>query len=183
MPSTGWDEDALAALRAAAHRGDGAGGVELLACRELGPVLQYAGDVLVAALGEGVPGAGPLARACLGELDGRGAPGDAELAAEVAAALGEPRRGGESVPPWRGGELVPLPVDLGAVAAALEAGEPHVLDLVRGDVLGMEEAEGDEGRWLPIPPGGVLDAREEARRGLARAWLARHGLRSAPRTL
>jgi hypothetical protein len=44
---TEWDEEALARLRAAAHTGNG--DVALLGGRPLEPVLQYAGDVLVAA--------------------------------------------------------------------------------------------------------------------------------------
>ncbi|WP_207401278.1 hypothetical protein, partial [Actinomadura roseirufa] len=61
---TGWDEDALARLRAAAYRHDGAAGLAVLAGRPLGPVLQYAGDVLVAALAAGLEAARPPARAC-----------------------------------------------------------------------------------------------------------------------
>ncbi|TDD81381.1 hypothetical protein [Actinomadura rubrisoli] len=201
---TAWDEDALACLRAAAQRGDGAGGLAALAGRPLGPVLQYAGDVLVAALAEGLDAARPRARECVEALDGRGLPGDAELAAELTAALEGPGTG-----------LPPVPADLGAVAAALEDADPHVLDLARGDVLALDELTGDEpagdepagepsldhadaaydpGRWLPIPPGAVPDedegtpgdaqeAREDARRGRARKWLADHGYRPAPRTL
>ncbi|KAB2354500.1 hypothetical protein, partial [Actinomadura montaniterrae] len=61
---TGWDEDALAGLRAAVARGDARAGLALLAGRPLGPVLQYAGDVLVAALAEALDGADAAARAC-----------------------------------------------------------------------------------------------------------------------
>ncbi|MGW2313893.1 Mov34/MPN/PAD-1 family protein, partial [Actinomadura luteofluorescens] len=104
---TEWGEEALARLRAAAHRGFGDAG--LLQGRPLGPVLQYAGDVLVAALEQGRD-VRSLALACLDELNGRALPGDAELADEVAAALGVRAPTG----------LVPLPVDLGAVAAAME---------------------------------------------------------------
>ncbi|RSN64243.1 hypothetical protein [Actinomadura sp. WAC 06369] len=177
----GWDEDALAVLRAAVARGDGAAGAAVLAGRPLAPVLQYAGDVLVAALAEGVPGADERARACLAELGERGGPGDAELAAELAAALGD----------GPGPGLAPLPADLGAVAAALgadPAGGPWLLDLERGDVLPAEEAAGDAecggdaGRWAPVPPLGAPEG-EDARRGAARRWLAEQGRRPAPRTL
>ena len=176
----GWDEDALARLRAAAARGDGAAGVAVLAGRPPGPVLQYAGDVLVAALAAGVPGADGRARACLAELAARDGPGDAELAAELATALG-----GEPA------ALEPLPVDLGAVAAALAADPadgPWLLDLERGDVLPADEAGhdaecgGDGGRWAPVPPVGAPDG-EDARRGAARRWLAERGRRPAPRVL
>lgn len=160
---TEWGDEALARLRAAAHRGFG--DAELLRGRPLAPVLQYAGDVLVAALAQG-RGARPLALACLEELNERGLPGDAELADELAAALGAGAPTG----------LAPLPVDLGAVAAAMEDGF-QVLDPGRGDVLPADEAEG-----LPVPPG-VLPEGEDARRGAARAWLAAQGFRPVPRSL
>ncbi|MDL4775925.1 MULTISPECIES: hypothetical protein [Thermomonosporaceae] len=197
---TGWDEEALAVLRAAASAGDGRAGLEVLRGRSLVPVLQHAGDVLVAALAQGAPGAGPHASACLAELDGRGLPGDAELAAELAAALYDPRPRPD---------LADVPVDPGALAAALEdapaGGGAHVLDLLRGDVLEAGELDGepafdagdaayDPGRWLVVPPRpttgagfpGEADgtfAREERRRGRARRWLAEHGGRPVPRTL
>lgn len=165
---TEWDEEALARLRAAAHRGDGDTGV--LRGRPLGPVLQYAGDVLLAALARDGADEAP-ARACLDGLKARGLPGDAELAAQLAAALD-----------GRADPLVPLPVDLGAVAAALDDGG-HVLDLERGDVLpDDEELVEIPDRWLPIPPG-VLPEGEDARRGAARQWLAEQGYRPVPRSL
>ncbi|MBT2210807.1 hypothetical protein [Actinomadura sp. NEAU-AAG7] len=182
---TGWDEEAMARLRAAARRGDGAGGLAALGDRPLGPVLQYAGDVLVAALTEGRP-AGEQARRVLAELRERDLPGDAELADEVAAALGTPRTGEP---------LTPLPVDLGALAAALDDDEPHLLDLHRGDVLpavdladdpafDMAGPAYDPDRWLLIQPGQpACDSTEEARRAHARHWLAAQGHRPAPRTL
>ncbi|HEU5024814.1 MAG TPA: hypothetical protein VFV01_07810 [Spirillospora sp.] len=172
---TGWDEDALAGLRAAVARGDARGGLALLAARPLGPVLQYAGDVLAAAVAESLDGAEAAARACLDELDARGLPGDAELATELAAALD-----------GRPSGLATLPVDLGAVAEALEAGPADglwLLDLDRGDVLAPDEPPGGEGRHLPIPPGAPAGAPEDERRGRARRWLAEQGLRPAPRAL
>ncbi|QKW38884.1 hypothetical protein HUT06_36690 [Actinomadura sp. NAK00032] len=163
-----WDAEALARLRAAAHRGDGDTGV--LRGRPLEPVLQYAGDVLLAALARNGADEAP-ARACVDGLKARGLPGDAELAAALTAALD-----------GSGDPLDPLPVDLGAVAAALDDGG-HVLDLERGDVLpGDEELMEIPGRWLPIPPG-VLPEGEDARRGAARQWLAAQGYRPVPRTL
>lgn len=173
---TEWDEEALARLRAAAHTGDGDAGV--LRGRPLRPVLQYAGDVLIAALAEGGADA-RLARECLAELRERDSPGDAELAAELAAALGE----------RPAGPLAPLPVDLGAVAAAMDGGD-QVLDLARGDVLHSDDlppaGEAGEpwgsGRWLPIPPAALAEG-EDARRGAARRWLAGEGYRPVPRRL
>jgi hypothetical protein len=167
---TEWDGESLARLRAAAHRGDGRAGLGALRGRPLAPVLQYAGDVLVAALAGHEPGAEPLARACLDALNSRGLPGDAELAADLAAALGT-----RPVPP-----LVPLPADLGAVAAALDDGD-SLLDLERGDVVPAEDADDSE-RWLPVPPLPLPEG-EDARRGAARGWLAAQGYRPAPRTL
>jgi hypothetical protein len=163
VPVAEWDEDALARLRAAAHRG--LGDAEILRGRPLTPVLQYAGDVLVAALDQGLE-VRELAEGCLAELDRRGQPGDADLAAELGAALG--------TRPVTG--LDPLPVDLGAVAAAMDDGF-QVLDPERGDVL-----HADEGSGVPIPPGALPDG-EDARRGWARAWLAGQGYRPVPRSL
>jgi hypothetical protein len=158
-----WDEDALARLRGTAHRG--LGDVGVLRGRPLTPVLQYAGDVLVAALGQGRE-VRDLACECLEELRGRDLPGDAELAAELAAALGVRPAGG----------LVPVTVDLGAVAAAMDDGF-QVLDPESGDVL-----PADEGNGLPIPPGALPEG-EDARRGFAREWLAEQGYRPVPRGL
>ncbi|GAA1779073.1 hypothetical protein GCM10009735_06630 [Actinomadura chokoriensis] len=161
----------MARLRAAVHAGRG--DVSVLRGRPLRPVLQYAGDLFVAALSQPPADVG-LARACLDELRERDLPGDAELAADLAAALGE----------GYGEPLVPLPVDLGAVAAALEDGE-QVLDLERGDVLHATEVPDDEcegRRWRPIPPA-VLPEGEDARRGAARRWLAGEGYRPVPRRL
>ncbi|GAA2144392.1 hypothetical protein [Actinomadura napierensis] len=177
---TGWDEDALAGLRAAVARGDARAGLAALAGRPLGPVLQYAGDVLAAAVAEGLAGAEAAARKCLAELEERGLPGDAELAAELAAALD-----------GRPSGLDALPVDLGAVAQALEAGPADglwLLDLERGDVLPPDEPASGEpcgggGRYLPIPPEGPLREPEEERRGRARRWLAGQGHRPGPRVL
>lgn len=163
-----WDEEALRWLRAAVHRGDGRAGVALLAGRALRPVLQYAGDVLATALGQNVRDAEKLARACVADLRARDRPGDRELAADLGRALG----GGET-------GLVPLPVDLAAVALALEDGH-QFLDLVRGDVV--DEIHDEFGRWLTIPCEDI-GADEEERRGHARAWLAHQGFRPVPRSL
>ncbi|MBO2456677.1 hypothetical protein [Actinomadura violacea] len=172
---TGWDEDALAELRAAVARGDARAGLAALAGRPLGPVLQYAGDVLAAAVAGTLDGAEAAARECLERLDARGLPGDAELAAELAAAL-DGRPSGLEV----------LPADLGAVAEALEAGPADglwLLDLDRGDVLAPDEPSGEGGRHVPIPPGAPAGSPEEERRGRARRWLAGQGLRPGPRVL
>ncbi len=175
----------MARLRAAAQRGDGAAGLAALDDRPLEPVLQYAGDVLLAALAEGRP-AEERARHVLAELNGRDLPGDAELADQLSTALGTPRTDEP---------LTPIPVDLGALAAALEDDEPHLLDLHRGDVLPATDLADeptldatdpsyDPDRWLLIPPNSrPPDTSEEVRRAAARHWLAAQNLRPAPRTL
>ncbi|MFI0404880.1 hypothetical protein [Actinomadura sp. 3N508] len=170
-----WDVAALARLRSAVHGGDWAAALDLLQARPLEPVLQYAGDVALMVLAHGGAQGACLANDCRALLADRDRPGDAELAAELAAPLGH----GPAT------TLLPLPADLGAVAAAMEDGF-HVLDLERGDVLAAGEVPQDEthdpGRWLPIPPG-VLPEGEDARRGAARQWLAGQGYRPSPRTL
>ncbi|MBW8484009.1 hypothetical protein [Actinomadura parmotrematis] len=177
-----WDSGALSRLRAAAYHRDGAAAVALLRDRPLGPVLQYAGDVLVAAVEAGTEGAAGLARKALVELDGRGEPGDVELAAEVAAALGCPRRDA----------LPGLAVDLTALAVALgqEIGSaPWILDLERGDLLEPDEPLEDGGlgdvreRYVAVPALGPEPGGEEAARGRARRWLAGLGLRAVSRSL
>ncbi|GAA2622611.1 hypothetical protein SMC26_01185 [Actinomadura fulvescens] len=196
---TDWDEGAREALRGAASLGRGAAGVELLRVRPLEPVLQYAGDVLVAALGQTVPEARPLAEKCLQALDARGEAGDRELAEQLVQALGDGAGEGE--------RLAPVPIDLGELAGALygRLGDgPFVLDLALGDVVPADEAFGellceepgdDRERWLtlspePAAPGVPTDAspdalfvREERERGRARLWLAAYGLRPSPRRL
>ncbi|GAA2423527.1 hypothetical protein GCM10010191_39460 [Actinomadura vinacea] len=169
-----WDEDARARLRAAAHRRDGDAGLAALAGRPLGPVLQYAGDVLLAALDRGLPAAEPLARKCVEELDGRDGPGDAELAAELTAAL-EGRATG----------LIGVPVDLGALGARLEADPAdgvQAVDLRTGDIDEPGPGFDPESR-LTFVPGGPDpgDPGEEAQRGRARRRLAEHGYRPGPR--
>ncbi|MGH3242069.1 MAG: hypothetical protein ACRDNL_16970 [Spirillospora sp.] len=177
---TEWDEEALARLRSAVHRGDWAAGLEVLRDRPPGPVLQYAGDVALTALAHDRARGARLADDCLARLVDRNWPGDAELAAELSAMLSDSP----------GRALRPLPVDLGAVAAAMDGGF-HVLDLERGDVLAADELPQDEPqeygaeRRLPIPPGALPEepGGEDARRGTARQWLAEQGYRPVPRTL
>ena len=176
-----WDEDARAELRAAAHRRDARRGLAVLGGRPIGPVLQYAGDVVLAALEEALPGADRLARACAEGLTARGGPGDAELAAELRAALA-----GTATP------LEDAPVDLGVLGARLDADPSegvHVVDLRTGDIDTDPppfDTAGGPGRVLTFVPegprgtgGGPAD--EEAQRGRARAWLAAHGYRPGPR--
>ncbi|MFI0479557.1 hypothetical protein [Actinomadura sp. 9N215] len=219
---TEWDEEALARLRAAVHRGDWAAGLEVLRDRPLEPVLQYAGDVALTAVARGRAEGARLAQAegarlaqaegarlaadCRALLAERGHPGDTELAMELATELAAEARAEPTTelaaPPGHTphAALLPLPVDLGAVAAAMDDGF-HVLDLERGDVLAADELPDDEAqtqaqaqtqlqphgaeRWLAIPPGSPPEGpeSEDARRGVARRWLAEQGYRPVPRTL
>ncbi len=176
-----WDGDALRRLRVAVNRRDGRAGLDLLAERPASPVLQLAGDVLIAALGEGIAGAEPVARRCVEELTKRGRDGDAELAAELVAALDGTHTG-----------LVEVPVDLGVLGARLAADPSEgvqVVDLRTGDIdePGPEFDAGSEAydaeRWLTFVPQGERQGEpdEDAQRGRARQWLASHGYRPGPR--
>jgi hypothetical protein len=184
-----WDEDALALLRAAVYRRDGDAGLAVLVGRPLGPVLQYAGDVLVGALERAVRSAPGIARKCVEELEGRGWDGDAELSAELTALLeGTPRA------------LTEVPVDLGTLGVVLDAdpaGGVQILDLRTGDIdpgsdlgsylgsdLGLDIEMGDEPphRLAFWPEGPCPDSSEERQRGRARRWLAAHGYRPGART-
>ncbi|HEX2312472.1 MAG TPA: UPF0158 family protein [Thermomonospora sp.] len=159
---TDWDGAALGRLRAAVHRRDGAEGVDLLRERPLDPVLQYAGDVLVAAVRAQVAGAEPLARACLESLTGRGLPGDAELAGDLTAALGL----------GPAADLAEVPVDLGELGSELDAepegemeGEVYVVDLLRGDILPVGELNGEDTGEVE-PAFDEIDERYDAARWL-----------------
>lgn len=147
-----WDRAALDALREAVSRRDGAEALEWLRTRPLAPVLQYAGDALVAALEQRVEGAEPYARRCLDELAGRGLPGDAELAGELSAALG--------ISGVRKA-LTAVPVDLGQLGEQLDGepdGDAYVVDLESGDVLQVGEVNGEE-TGTPEP---AFDPQDEA---------------------
>jgi hypothetical protein len=173
-----WDEDARGRLRAAAYRRDGRAGLDELAGRPLEPVLQLAGDVLIAALRDGAGEAAELARTCADELAKRGRDGDAELAAELGATLN-----GTTT------DLVEVPVDLGTLGSRLAADPAegvHVIDLRTGDIdepgpeFDPDSERYDAGRWLTFVPEGPREAdedAEDAERGRARQWLAAHGYR------
>ncbi|MEV5574903.1 hypothetical protein AB0L06_33115 [Spirillospora sp. NPDC052269] len=136
-----WDADALVELRAAAFRRDGAAAVGMLKNRPLEPVLQFAGDLLSAALHEGSAEAESLARACLDALQARDAPGDALLAATLDTALQVNAEPQSDARPLDGAQGVP--VDLGALAYALADGDPvTILDLRTGDLLAEDELDG-----------------------------------------
>jgi hypothetical protein len=174
-----WDEDARTRLRIAANRRNGRQGLDALTDRPLAPVLQLAGDVLLSALGQNEPGAERLARQCAEELKKRGHDGDAELAAELLAALDGTQTG-----------LAEVPVDLGTLGSRLAADPSEgvqVLDLRTGDIdepgqeFDAESEEYDPDRWLTFMPGGGEPSDEDGQRGRARQWLAAHGYRPGPR--
>jgi hypothetical protein len=142
-----WDRENLGTLRGAIFRGDGAAVVEVVRDRLTDEVLQHAGDGLLDALGQGVPGAIELAAQCSVGLRNRSWRGDAELADQLEAALG---RGGTPM-------LRPVPVDLELLSSFL-GGDPlrggARLDVTTGEVWSDEERveqdEDDENRWLDV---------------------------------
>jgi hypothetical protein len=140
-----WDRDALEKLRGAVYRGDGAAVVAALHGRDLGGVLQLAGDGLLAARAQGVDRAAALARDCAERLRRRDGAGDAELADGIDG---------------RDSDLRPLAVDLDELTTIIE-GDPLQgggrIDLRSGEIWHgspydhpHEDDEGldDEGRWL-----------------------------------
>jgi hypothetical protein len=151
MPVSGWERDALAELRGAVHRRDGPGVIAALERRPLDDVLQLAGDGLVAARAQGVPGADALAARCAALLRERRLDGDAELAERLV--------GDEE------GDLRPLAVDLEELSSVLE-GDPLLgggrIDLRTGeiwhhspyeDAVDDDEELDDEDRWLWVHAG------------------------------
>ncbi|MHC1561773.1 UPF0158 family protein [Actinomycetospora sp. C-140] len=152
--------EVLRELRGATHRGDGHAVLALLEDGLGENVLQHAGDGLLLALSQGVPGASEQASACARALRGRDWPGDDELAAHLEAR-------GVTAP-----SSSPLPVDLDAVSDLLE-GDPREtggrIDLLTGEawpddvfdpaLTGSDEEEDldDPERWLPIERVGARD--------------------------
>lgn len=127
-------------------RGDGAGVLLAIGLLELSDVSQLAGEGLLVALAQGVPQAPDHAKRCIATLRERGWEGDEELAAQLAAALGE-------APPL---ELRSVPVELDELSWILEgdgsAGDGRV-DLLTGEVwpqAAIDYAE-ETGEGLPDP--------------------------------
>jgi hypothetical protein len=148
------DREALTHLRSVVYQGDGPGLVTALS-KEPWPAdsLQLIGDGLLAAVSDGIDGAAELARTCVNTLGERNWEGDRELAAALAAALGD------SPTPM----LRPLPVDLEELAMVLEGDPVHGggrIDLRTGEVwpqsaieyaeeVGeIDEDDDDPERWL-----------------------------------
>ena len=160
VADTGWDTESYRTLNA------GKGTVFLLASRPLEPVLQHAGQALLAELASGSAGAESCARRCARELEERSWEGDRQLALELRHALGEQVTAGEyGVPAW---PLDKSAVDLAELAEHLD-GDPSqghgAVDLQAGMVwpagitdydppaeLDQDSADYDEARWLYFSP-------------------------------
>lgn len=149
-------DDAMTALRHAWHSGDGA--AMMAAVEQVGPdvCLQWAGDLVRAALRVGVPDAAPLAERTCSALRHRGWAGDDELA----DAIDDARR-------VRACALLELPVDLAELGMLLDAGGEFAavgrIDLRTGQVWpdsvlddggwdGAEDELDDDERWLAVWP-------------------------------
>jgi hypothetical protein len=140
------DQSPLAELRGAVARGDGAGVLAAIGQLELSDLAQLAGEGLLVALAQGAPKAPDQAMRCITTLRERGWEGDDDLAALLAAALGE-------TPPL---ELRPVPVELDELSWILEgdgsSGDGRV-DLLTGEVwpeAAMDYAK-ESGEELPDP--------------------------------
>ncbi|HLQ56220.1 MAG TPA: YciI family protein [Streptosporangiaceae bacterium] len=160
VADTGWDAESFRALSI------GKGAMFLLASRPLEPVLQHAGQALLAELAAASPGADSAARRCAEGLESRSWEGDDQLALELRHALGEPVSAGEfGVPRW---PLDTVPVNLADLAEHLD-GDPSqghgLVDLQAGMVwppgsvdydpppeMDAESDDYDEDRWLSFSP-------------------------------
>lgn len=147
------DASAMVRLRTAMCARDGASLVAELTEEVVAEVPQLAGNGLLSAIGQKVPGADRLARSC--------SPGCATAQATVTTTWRMHLEAALAMGPQP--LLRPIPVDLGELADALE-GDPMLsggrLDLRTGDVwpgetydlaeFGDEEDQEDdeEGRWL-----------------------------------
>ena len=156
------DRRPLDELRGAVAPGDGAAVIRALGPLELGDVAQLAGEGLLLALAQEVPGAEDLARRCTDVLRERDWEGDDDLAALLSASLGE---GPVS-------ELRSLPIQLDELTFILEgdgsSGDGRI-DLVTGQVwpeLAIDYAEEtgedlgyvhDPERWLYVGCEGSRD--------------------------
>lgn len=154
------EREYLQELRGAVYRRDGAKVVAVLRGEVPVELLQLAGDGLVVAVDQKVPGAVPLADRCVAALRDRGWAGDEELAAELEVALGHR-------PPDQA--LKVLAVDLEELSALLEGGIGEgggVVDRLSGEAWprpAMEYAQETEeelpdfedgDRWLYVGPEG-----------------------------
>lgn len=146
-------DEPMAVLRRAWFGGDGAAMVAAVEAVGLELCLQWAGDVVCAAVHLAGPSADLLAERTVAALRQRGCGGDGELADAI-----------DDARCHRGSELVELPVDLEELAMLLDAGGQDAtggrIDLRTGVVWlqsaldeawpGFEDELDDEGRWLGV---------------------------------
>ena len=160
VADSGWDTESFNAMK------NGREVLSLLAAREMEPVLQHAGQSLLAELASDAAPAVPYARRCVKHLQDRLWEGDDQLAAELRYALGEQVSAGEyGIPAW---PLETAPVNLSDLADQLD-GDPSqgtgVVDLQTGtvwppgitdydppDELNEDSDEYDADRWLYFRP-------------------------------
>ena len=160
VPDSGWDTESFNTMN------NGREVLSLLAAREMEPVLQHAGQALLAELGSNAATAAPYARRCVQHLQERLWEGDDQLAAELWHSLGEQVSAGEyGIPAW---PLETAVVNLSDLADELD-GDPSqgagVVDLQTGtvwppgitdydppDELNEESDDYDEERWLYFRP-------------------------------
>jgi uncharacterized protein YciI len=160
VADSGWDTESFNMMN------NGRQVLSLLAAREMEPVLQHAGQALLAELASNAATAAPYARRCVQHLQDRLWEGDEQLAAELRHALGEQVSAGEyGIPAW---PLETAPVNLSDLADGLD-GDPGqgtgVVDLQTGmilpagitdydppDELNEDSDEYDEDRWLYYRP-------------------------------
>jgi hypothetical protein len=138
-------------LRTAVAKRDPNGIVEEVSTLMPGECLQAVGSALLIPLTAGVDAAGSLAARCVELLRDRDWDGDAELVAELEAALGH---GVTST-------LRPVPVDLESLADVLSEGlgaEPGLLDLDTGEVwpaVALDYARENDDPNAPPEPDGI----------------------------
>jgi hypothetical protein len=159
-----WDNEAVKELRGAVYRGDSV--VEIVRGRLTDEVLQLAGDGLLHAVAQGIPGARELAAQCAAALRDRLWWGDEELADQLEAAVGQ-----GAMPLLR-----KLPVDLDELASFLE-GDPLYgkarVDLKTGQVwprgpdYDIDDDVDDEDRWLYVESQGSRDGYRDMERFIA----------------
>jgi hypothetical protein len=159
-----WDNEAVKELRGALYRGDSV--VEIVRGRLTDEVLQLAGDGLLHAVAQGIPGAEELAAQCAAALRNRLWWGDEELADQLEAAVGQ-----GAMPLLR-----TLPVDLDQLASFLE-GDPLYgkarVDLKTGQVrpygpdYDIDDDADDEDRWLYVESQGSRDGYRDMERFIA----------------
>jgi hypothetical protein len=163
-----WDKEAVKELRGAVYRGDSV--VELVRGRRTDEVLQLAGDGLLHAVAQGIPGVQELAAQCAAALRDRLWWGDEELAEQLEAAVGQ-----GATPLVRA-----LPIDLEELASFLEGdplyGEARI-DLKTGQVWphgpdydsddDADDEDEDEDRWLYVENQGSHDGYRDMERFIA----------------